>query len=153
MAHGIKDIFRSKYFNPFVEREYKNQLVSRSGKCQKRFNFWKYCEGICDRNGMIENWQCTDFSEYPNAGRAWKTSTPTGIVLSRIWLISLIFVNFVSLFFITKNGKQIRTCFAAISIFGFTLLTNSYVMGHTKWIKSICYGKCTKCSNMTRYSL
>ena len=136
----IHGVFRSKYFNPFVEREYKNQPFGRSGKCQKRFNLWKYCEGICDRNGQIENWQCTDFSEYPNAGRAWKTSTPTGIVLSRIWLISLVLVNFVSLFFITKNGKQIRTCFAAISIFGFTLLTNSYVMGHIKPIFKIFKG-------------
>ena len=124
-THG--KFLRSKYFNPFVEMEYNNKPVGRSGKCQKRFNLWKYCEGMCDRNGLIENWQCTDFSEYPNAGRAWKTTTPTGIVLSRIWLISLILMNFVSLFFILKNGKQIRTCFAAISIFGFTLLTNSYV--------------------------
>ena len=98
-----------------------------------------YCEGAC-QNNEFKHWVCNSFDNYPDQGPNWKTPTPTGaycmpvvlisflgIVLSRIWLMSLILVSICSLFFIANKSDRMRIGFVSNSMFAFTLLTNAYV--------------------------
>ena len=109
--------------NSFIDLPVLNKEV----RCAKKFNLWTYCDGYCDRSGEVTTWECVPFAEYPYAQIMWKSPTPTGITLNRIWLVSLILMLTVSLFFIRERNTQLRIGFVANGVFAFALLTNSYV--------------------------
>jgi len=106
-------------------------------RCQKRFDIWNYCLGMCNKNGEVEFWDCVRWENYPDQMASWDHPVPVGIRLARFWFIMSVCFAVITFQKIKSREENVRSfilgsmLFCGISannIYGFNMVQSSTVI-------------------------